>query len=163
VEFWQFANDLYRRAGVEDACLWLQDNADLDVAMLLMCCWLGSRNTQIAPGALATLVAQSQPWQRELIQPLRRARRWWRQQHGDNDVYQQLKTLELAAERQFIEWLQAQVQTLPASDLLSSDNAQQAARNNLQRYCQQADIAAKNGSKTDFDARMATLLQALGA
>lgn len=40
--FWNFALDVYRRPGVSDACLQLQEPYHLDVNLLLFCGWTGA-------------------------------------------------------------------------------------------------------------------------
>lgn len=40
--FWDFAIDVYRRPGVSDACLKLQEPYHLDVNLLLFCGWTGA-------------------------------------------------------------------------------------------------------------------------
>ena len=72
--FWTFSLALYARAGVEPACLALQD-AGADVNLLLLCCWLGSTGRQLERPALERLQWAASPWQAELLEPLRRARR----------------------------------------------------------------------------------------
>ncbi|MFB3151067.1 MAG: TIGR02444 family protein, partial [Alphaproteobacteria bacterium] len=38
---WDFALVVYRRDGVAEACLALQESQGVDVNVLLFCCWLG--------------------------------------------------------------------------------------------------------------------------
>lgn len=72
--FWNYSLSLYARAGVESACLALQE-AGADVNLLLLCCWLGSLGRQLDSRSLEQLRAAAAPWQTEVVSSLRRARR----------------------------------------------------------------------------------------
>ena len=72
--FWIFSLALYARAGIEPACLALQESG-ADVNLLLLCCWLGSAGRQLDSSALERLRRAASPWQTEVVSPLRRARR----------------------------------------------------------------------------------------
>jgi len=78
-DVWQFANRLYARPGVADACLWLQHRHDLDVMLLLFCLWAGLQRGPLHPAQLRMLIADSGPWRQGVIKPLRSARRWLKQ------------------------------------------------------------------------------------
>jgi len=108
-EFWPFATDLYGRPGVAQACLWLQDNAGLDVVMVLFCCWLGRSRGAVEPEGFAALLDGARQWSAGLVTPLRQGRRWYREQTVatfDGACYNQLKAAELAAERAQMAWLE---------------------------------------------------------
>ena len=104
-DFPSFAEALYGRAGVEAACLDLQDRRGLDVAVLLHACWLGTRARGLCVTETAGLVWRTMPWRNEVVRPLRRVRR--RLKAGlegmprelSEPVRQQVKAAELAAER----------------------------------------------------------------
>ncbi|HEX6111169.1 MAG TPA: TIGR02444 family protein [Geminicoccaceae bacterium] len=72
--FWDYAVELYRRPGVEGACLELQARHGLDVNLLLLCCWLAGRG--VAPDAqtLGRIAAAAESWQAAFVGPLRRVR-----------------------------------------------------------------------------------------
>jgi len=72
--FWGFSLALYARAGVEPACLALQESG-ADVNLLLLCCWLGGAGRELDGSALERLREAASPWQTEVLSPLRRARR----------------------------------------------------------------------------------------
>lgn len=75
--FWDFSLRVYAGAGVAPACLALQERHGLDVNLLLLCCWLGhcraAAPTRADVERLAETVAD---WHREVVRPLRFARRW---------------------------------------------------------------------------------------
>ena len=83
--FWDFSLAVYDGAGVESACLGLQDRHGVDVNMLLFCAWAGRRGHILGPEDLARLRAAVQPWQAAVVGPLRAVRR-------------QLKTMDVVPE-----------------------------------------------------------------
>jgi uncharacterized protein (TIGR02444 family) len=72
--FWDHAFGLYRRAGVEGACLELQSRHGLDVNLVLLCCWLGSRGIEAERDWLARTAAIARGWQTDVVGPLRAVR-----------------------------------------------------------------------------------------
>jgi len=73
--FWNFSLVLYGRPGVAPALLGLQDSLGLDVNMLVFCCWAASRGRALSPADLAVVDAVAEPWQAEVVRPLRALRR----------------------------------------------------------------------------------------
>ncbi|MGH6946465.1 MAG: TIGR02444 family protein [Kiloniellales bacterium] len=73
--FWRFSLALYGVKPVAEACLRLQDRDGLDVNLLLYLCWAGSRGTRFDSGQVGALIAETEGWRREVVRPLRRARR----------------------------------------------------------------------------------------
>jgi uncharacterized protein (TIGR02444 family) len=72
---WDFALLNYRRDGVGDACLALQESHGIDVNVLLFCCWLGESGR----GALTTeemtrALALVDPWHQAVVRQLRAVR-----------------------------------------------------------------------------------------
>lgn len=103
---WTFADRLYAKAGVAEACLWLQHRHDLDVMLLLSCLWAGYERGPLHPAQLRMLIAGGDPWRQEVIKPLRAARQWLKGAHtpaGDAAAREALRRAilddELAAER----------------------------------------------------------------
>jgi uncharacterized protein (TIGR02444 family) len=78
--FKRFALELYRRAGVADACLDLQNRYDLDVNVVLFAAFVGgARGQTLTIADLDLAQRRVDAWQREVVRPLR-------------DVRQRLKT-----------------------------------------------------------------------
>ena len=73
--FWRYSLRLYRAEGVADACLALQDRCGADVNVLLFCCWTGSRGRALSAREMRAALATVRRWQREVVLPLREARR----------------------------------------------------------------------------------------
>jgi uncharacterized protein (TIGR02444 family) len=72
---WDYALAVYRRPGVERACLALQANLGVDVNLLLFCCWMGARRAHAIDEAGLVRARQAvRRWQDEVVRPLRAAR-----------------------------------------------------------------------------------------
>jgi uncharacterized protein (TIGR02444 family) len=102
--FWDFSLSVYGRPDVARACLALQERHGLDVNLLLLCCWAGVRGHALTADELADLAGAVGPWQKEVVVPLRAARRWLKAQTmAPADLAEPLrariKEQELAAER----------------------------------------------------------------
>jgi uncharacterized protein (TIGR02444 family) len=109
-DLWNFALRLYGRPGVEQACLQLQ-SAGADVCLLLCACWLQQGGQAYSAGRCEQLQRLAQPWQQQVITPLRQLRQSWRagaQQQPELAVLrEQLKVLELQGEQQLLSQLEA--------------------------------------------------------
>jgi uncharacterized protein (TIGR02444 family) len=73
--FWDYALDLYRQEGVEEACLELQERHGLDVNLVLLCCWLASRGIEAQGQWLKATVGAVETWHAQVVRPLRAVRR----------------------------------------------------------------------------------------
>lgn len=72
---WDFALLVYRRDGVADACLALQESHGVDVNVLLFCCWLGeSGRGALTPDEMAAALALVDEWHQEVVRKLRAVR-----------------------------------------------------------------------------------------
>ena len=109
-DLWRFAETLYQRPGVEAACLLLQTQG-ADVCLLLCAAWLERRHLTCTDERTKALRALAQPWQQQVVLPLRQLRQHWREQAQSNNALAQLrerlKQLELDAEREQLERLAA--------------------------------------------------------
>jgi uncharacterized protein (TIGR02444 family) len=72
--FWDYALELYRREGVEAACLELQQRHGLDVNVVLFCCWLARRGIGMDEAAIGRIAEAAEAWQEEFVRPLRAVR-----------------------------------------------------------------------------------------
>ncbi len=72
---WDFALIVYRRDGVGEACLALQESHGIDVNVLLFCCWLGeSGRGGLSVKDMAGALALVDRWHRDVVRPLRAVR-----------------------------------------------------------------------------------------
>jgi uncharacterized protein (TIGR02444 family) len=108
-DLWSYALALYARPGVEAACLQLQAEG-ADVCLLLCAAWLEGRGVSCSAERLEQLQALARPWQIRVVTPLRQLRQSWREAAATDvelaDLREQVKGLELAAERQLLERLE---------------------------------------------------------
>jgi uncharacterized protein (TIGR02444 family) len=74
-ESWAFALALYARPGVADACLALQNEADVDVMLLLMATFAAVKHrTYLAPDEIGALDEICRPWREQIVRRLRTIR-----------------------------------------------------------------------------------------
>lgn len=108
-DLWSFTLKTYALSGVEAACLQLQ-GAGANVCLLLCAAWLGERGVACTAQRLELLREQAEPWHRDVVQPLRQLRNQWRPASGQDPelriLREQVKALELEAERQLLMRLQ---------------------------------------------------------
>ena len=84
---WDFALIVYRRDGVGDACLALQDAHGIDVNVLLFCCWLGeSGRGALTASDMARALALVDPWHQAVVRKLRAVRNRIKGGLGDIDL-----------------------------------------------------------------------------
>jgi uncharacterized protein (TIGR02444 family) len=102
-DLWEFALAVYARPGVEGACLRLQE-AGADVCLVLTALWLDRRSCALDAQGLVRLQRAAEHWQDTVVRPLRQLRQAWKTPAGADEslaaLREQLKGLELAAERE---------------------------------------------------------------
>lgn len=96
---WEFSLATYRVEGVAESCLALQDRIGLDVNQLLYAAWLAGNNQCLSEGHLAELDGLVAEWRTAVIKPLRGLRRQLQGYSQAARVREELKGLELKAER----------------------------------------------------------------
>ena len=74
--FWDFSVRTYRKSGVAEACLSLQEQLGVDVNVLLYCCWYGCTRGTLDETAMERILAFAEPWAENVVRPLRAARTW---------------------------------------------------------------------------------------
>ena len=115
-DLWNHALALYARPGVEAACLELQALGG-DVCLLLCATWLQVRGVAVREQRVTVLREITEPWQRDVIKPLRCLRQQW-QAAAQSDAQlavlrEQVKVLELQAEKALLERLQERSRQWP--------------------------------------------------
>jgi uncharacterized protein (TIGR02444 family) len=73
--FWEFSLAYYSRERVAAACLSLQNRRGADVNILLFCCWLATLGQKVEQAGLHAAIAAVEAWRRDVLEPLRSARR----------------------------------------------------------------------------------------
>lgn len=100
--FWAFSTELYARPGVEPALLALQDVDGLEINLALFCLFAGSRGQSLDGPAVAAMQGIGLIWGREVVGPLRSARRQLKPLAGNGTaaaLREEVKRVELAAEK----------------------------------------------------------------
>jgi uncharacterized protein (TIGR02444 family) len=100
--FWRFSLRFYARPGVAEALIALQDEAGIDVNLVLYGVWLGlSGRSRLDDAALAAAQRATRALRTEIVRPLRRLRRHLAgfAEPDLRHLYEAFKRLELAAER----------------------------------------------------------------
>ena len=103
---WAFALAVYAKPGVAEACLTLQNEAGVDVMLLLMATFAGAKHRILLTGdEINTLDEACRPWREQIVRPLRAIRSGLKTgpapAPGDQTepFRSKIKTLELAAEK----------------------------------------------------------------
>ena len=133
--FWRFSLRFYALPEVAPACLALQDEANVDVNLLLFLLFLADSGRAVSRDDVARLDASIAPWRSEVVEPLRTVRRQLKIGVGDmppatsEPLRNMVKKVELEAERLEQGRLENQAQKLgkPAARA-------DAARTNLAAY-----------------------------
>ena len=73
--FWRFSLQFYRLPKVADACIALQEEAGVDVNLLLFLLWHAKQHRRLSAADVAALEAQVAPWRDLTVIPLRGVRR----------------------------------------------------------------------------------------
>jgi uncharacterized protein (TIGR02444 family) len=109
---WRFALAVYRKPGVSDACLLLQDRYGCNVTLLLFAAWAGAEcRVLLTAGEIAAANEAVGAWHGEVVEPLRAVRR--RLKHGPppapdtatGKLRARLQAIEIEAERIELETL----------------------------------------------------------
>jgi uncharacterized protein (TIGR02444 family) len=116
-DLWSFTLDLYARPGVEQACLRLQASG-ANVCVLLCGAWLMQRGVPCDSRRMLEIGQLARPWEDAVVRPLRELRTQWRDAAKLDpslaSLREQVKALELAAERELIGRLETLSQGWPA-------------------------------------------------
>ena len=111
---WHYALRVYAKPAVAEVCLQAQDVYGIDVNLLLFAAWCAESGYRLDASRLAELDEHCRAWREQVITPLRRLRRVWRQDTQRADDYVSIKHLELEAEREQLARLETALGALPA-------------------------------------------------
>jgi uncharacterized protein (TIGR02444 family) len=159
--FWDFSLSLYRKPGVADACLFVQDRYGLNVNLVLLCIWVAdSGGGALSAVQMATAMRRIADWERQVIKPLREIRRACRREPlGIPEfllqIYQpQIESAEIEAEH--VEQLVLAEFARSLSQAEKSDVAARDAAQSLRAYVD--ELAA--GQDEQLTECLSTILQA---
>ncbi|MDX1506377.1 MAG: TIGR02444 family protein [Spongiibacter sp.] len=109
---WQYALQVYARDQVKEACLSLQDEAGVDVILLLAAAYLGHCGRRLSEVELQQLTAAGAVPRESCVAVLRQLRRQVAEEvgsAGQQRCYNALKEAELAAEHWQVELITAEI------------------------------------------------------
>jgi uncharacterized protein (TIGR02444 family) len=75
VTLWEFALAAWERPDVRATCVQLQDEHHQCVSLLLWRAWAASEGRSVGAGLMRTAIELARPWERDVVAPLRAARR----------------------------------------------------------------------------------------
>jgi len=96
---WDYSIATYGLQGMAPACLALQDMFGLDVNVLFYAAWLAQREQRLSHDHLIGADALIADWRHDMVKPLRAMRQRWRQTPYTAGIRDEIKSLELRAER----------------------------------------------------------------
>lgn len=140
--FWQFSLRFYRRPGVSEACLVLQDEAGADVNLLLFLLWCAHERRSLPAAALEEIDRACDGWRSAVVAPLRAVRRRLKSpdlvEPALAEAYRaRIKAVELEAERLQQEAMFARFGAAGRGG--PAPSAVAAAQANLAAYCEVRD------------------------
>jgi uncharacterized protein (TIGR02444 family) len=136
--FWRFSLRFYRQPQVADACIALQEQAGIDVNLLLFLLWHASRKRGFSPADVEALERRVGPWRHMTVVPLRALRRALKAppalvEAGTAEAFRtRIKAVELEAERLQQEAMYELARTAPLGTEAASSEV--AARANIAAY-----------------------------
>jgi uncharacterized protein (TIGR02444 family) len=158
--FWRFSLGFYRRPGVADACIALQEEAGVDVNLLLFLLWYATLKRALSAGEVEALERRIAPWRETTVIALRSVRRALKSPPAlvppaTAELFRtKIKAVELEAERLQQEAMYELARASPFGREMPS--AQDAARASVASY---AAIARARFSTPAIE----TLLTAIGS
>lgn len=96
---WNYSLSVYSKPDVEALLLLLQDRFGADINLVLCCLWLATQGRELDSHVLESLRIISADCQAKCIMPLRAARRGLRDLNGAESIREEVKAIELKAER----------------------------------------------------------------
>lgn len=103
--FWNFSLAVYGSPGVPEVCVELQDQAGVDVNVMLYLLWLASNCRELDEAEVRAVVDRVDAWRANVVVPLRIARRalkqvqWSFDTAGVEGLRTKVKAVELESER----------------------------------------------------------------
>jgi uncharacterized protein (TIGR02444 family) len=136
--FWRFSLRLYRAPGAGDACIALQEEAGVDVNLLLFLLWQATERRVLTAADVKALDETIGGWRDTAVIPLRNVRRALKSSPGlvapnTAEAFRtRIKAVELEAERLQQEAMYALAATMPLGR--DATSPVEAARSNVAAY-----------------------------
>jgi uncharacterized protein (TIGR02444 family) len=131
--FWRFSLQFYRQPAVAAACLTLQDEAGVDVNVLLFLLWCATLQRRLSASEIGDLNRDCEAWSGSAVIPLRELRRALTAPPpliaaGEAEVFRsKIKAVELEAERLQQEAMYQRMQSAKLGEEVHSRTAAAAA------------------------------------
>jgi uncharacterized protein (TIGR02444 family) len=169
--FWQFSLRFYRQPKVADACITLQEDAGVDVNLLLFLLWHATLKRALSTAEVAELESRIGPWREATVLPLRTVRRALKSPPAlvapaTAELFRtKIKAIELEAERLQQEAMFALAGTSPLGHEAlghaalghATTSVQEAARGNVAAYAAIASAAFPKAATETLLAALAGL------
>jgi len=129
---WSFSLALYSCRGVPESCIALQDECNVDVNVLFLLLWLSAGERTVSSDEVAAIDASISDWRRNVVMPLRGARRSVPKEDIPEAVKlfrKKVKTIELESER-----IQQDKLFSSFKEHRTTSNREDIARKNLENY-----------------------------
>ena len=97
---WRFSNNIYRKEGVSEILLHVQDKFSIDVNMILFVAWLASVNRSLTASDIQDAQKLVSLWRTKVIVPVRNIRRSVKDFSGTDYLYEDVKKLEIDTEKE---------------------------------------------------------------
>ena len=140
--FWRFSLRFYREPAVADACIALQEEAGIDVNLLLFLLWHATRARVLSKKEVEELETAIAPWRDATVIPLRGVRRALKSppdlmtRPAAEQFRTKIKAAELEAERLQQEAMYALAQVRPFGEAGSPEEAARTSIAAYQTMCQ---------------------------
>ena len=159
--FWRFSLRFYRRREVANACITLQEQAGVDVNLLLFLLWHATQKRALSTAEISELEERIAPWRNMTVVPLRSLRRALKSPpalvgNATAEVFRnKVKAAELEAER----LQQEAMHELAVPSLLGKDavSLEEAARANIAAYAALCGGAFPSSASETLLAALASL------
>lgn len=119
---WGFSCSSYTKPGVKPACLQLQEHHGWNIPLLFYCCWAGLRYGALTPDELQQAKQFAESFSIQTVKPLRSMRQGMKSDFSPNwpvseadwdQLREQVKVVELEAEKQLMQGLAYKLQSHP--------------------------------------------------
>lgn len=156
--FWRFSLQFYRLPKVADACIALQEEAGVDVNLLLFLLWHARQRRRLTRADVAALEARIAPWRDVTVIPLRSVRRALKSppallEAATAEAFRnRIKAVELEAER-----LQQEAMYPLAPLGAEVGNSEEAARGNVAAYQEMRGVRFPQGATETLLAAFASM------